>query len=359
MLNKFFEEWNAALKTQEIVKSQTDANGIVIWENTVFNFRGVVIENHKKPSATNPNEWVYELFVPSTKKFISNRRFRSRAECAAAIMMALIPGNDHEERRYQRIAARKALMTHRIMRERRIRMKKTNYSSEAKSFLMNKMHANLINNTAKFDDTLMNVLEKYCDQIIGFNIEDDRLREQHVDCLFENLSIIMSKTFTGQQGDLMISKQNANYLYRELNLSDRVPEFVRNVKKLIHDMDEYVHNPVKFIYCVNILVTWFEDTYKVSRDAKVAAATERRARSREKRIQHENRGGFSISSIINNGVNKYKKDSSSVNGNGFGQSIGDLLGDFNAADAPLPEKEDSRRKNKSKKSSYKKEQEEE
>lgn len=351
MINEFFAEWNNALKNQTVVKTQTDAQGNVIWENSTFEFRGVTIENHKKPNPSNPNEWLFELFVPSTKKFISNRRFRDRAECAAAILMALIPGTEHEERRYQRINARKALMTHRIMRERRIRMKKTNFDSEAKSFFMNHMHANLINNKSKFDDTLMNVLEKYCDQIIGFGMEEKE-QIRHIDCLFENFAIIMSKTFTGNQGDQMISKQNANYLYRELNLSDRVPEFVRNVKKLIHDMDEYVHNPVKFIYAVNVILMYFEKKFEVSRDAKVAAATERRARSREKRLNQQNRGGFSIGELFSNGgnivVNKNIKNEDPRGG--LNTALGDLLKDFNANEAPLPNKENTKRTKKNKKS---------
>ena len=240
-------------------------------------------------------------------------------------------------------------MTHRIMRERRIRMKKTNFDSEAKSFFMNHMHANLINNKSKFDDTLMNVLEKFCDQILGIGMEEKE-QIRHIDCLFENFAIIMSKTFTGNQGDQMISKQNANYLYRELNLSDRVPEFVRNVKKLIHDMDEYVHNPVKFIYAVNVILMYFEKKFEVSRDAKVAAATERRARSREKRLSNERRGGFSIGELFNSGDKTVATTSKNENRSGLNTAFKDLLTDFDASDAPLPVKENTKRSKKNKKS---------
>ena len=98
---------------------------------------------------------------------------------------------------------------------------------------------------------------------------------------------------------------------------------------------------------------YFEKKFEVSRDAKVAAATERRARSREKRLNQQNRGGFSIGELFSNGgnitINKSIKNEDTRGG--LNTALGDLLKDFNANEAPLPDKQNTKRNNKNKRKS--------
>ena len=108
MLKKFFEEWNAALKNETIKKTQYDDNNNILWQTGEVTFRDTVIQIHRKSNGD--GGYTAELFVPSTNKFINNQRFPSKAKCAEAILIALIPGNEKEAIRRTRIEKKAGIL---------------------------------------------------------------------------------------------------------------------------------------------------------------------------------------------------------------------------------------------------------
>ena len=290
MLKKFFEEWNAALKNETIKKTQYDDNNNILWQTGEVAFRDTVIQIHRKSNGD--GGYTAELFVPSTNKFINNQRFPSKAKCAEAILIALIPGNEKEAIRRTRIEKKAEALRKKIIGERIDILRKINMESEDFDWFCNILNVNLQAGRSYHDGALVTILTKWYPELSGtkeyLSTLDSRDACYHVERMFEMVAMILSRAIRRNdgRGDLRLPYAQANILYRNMpDASVRLPKGIRNVKEIFKKIDDELKDNAKFMYIVQILAEFYHDKTQMTTQQVLAAIEDRRARAKERKLR--------------------------------------------------------------------------
>ena len=211
MLEQFFIDWNAAVQSRTVVSETKDIKGVIVTQNTKFRFRDVEIQMFTRliPGGENlPPEkrrWKSELYVPATNKIINNETYESRAKCAAAILSALVPGWDHEDRVEARQKMREINRRNKIIGEVKERLKATSFNEGDRKFILDWV-------TKKFDaahnNWLLNVITIICDHhwyITGVGLKEHNIdlgdeESAHINRMCSTTCGIIQDSFKNRQG---------------------------------------------------------------------------------------------------------------------------------------------------------------
>ena len=264
MLTKFFEEWNNALKSETIKKTQSDEKGNIIRQTSVIGFRGTLIQIHRK--AVGDGTYTAELFVPSTNKFISNKKFTSKAKCAEAILMALIPGTEKEDIRAARTERRAEEMRKKIIAERIETLRTVNMIREDFEWFCALLNQNLQAGRSYYDGVLVDVLTKWYPAISGSESFVKTLPRKdaslHVERMFEMIAMILEKKeYSKSHGKrIALSNYDAAKLFRRVpDPNVHLPAGILMVKQVFREIDEYLEGNIqKLLYVVQVLEEYYQ-----------------------------------------------------------------------------------------------------
>lgn len=289
MFTQFFNDWNEAVKNEKIIKTQYTDKGEVIWQRGIVMFRGVEIQTHRKSDGR--GNYHVELFVPKTNKFISNKRFPTKAKCAEAIILALLPGNEKEEIRSQRAERRATALRKKITGERIESLRKLNMKKDDFAWFCELMNRNLQVGNSFYDDVLVDVLtefhEELCCEKSVLDKLTDRDRPRHMERLYELVASICKKSVHARDGGRILLPQAAARLFRTVpDPAFKLPEGVVVVKTVFRNIDMFLHNDTKKLtYICSVL----QDFYKAKTDKTpeqiLAAAEERKKRAKERKLR--------------------------------------------------------------------------
>lgn len=289
MFTQFFEEWNHSIKCEHINTTKYNEQGTIVWQSGEIFFRDTKIQTHRKYDGQ--GGYVVELFVPRTNKFISNKRFATRAKCAAAILMALLPSNDKEDVRNQRAERRAEEMRKKITGERIEALRKLNLPKADFAWFCDVMNKNLQAGNSFHDDVLVDILTKFHDQLLCekayINTLPQRDQHCHMERLFEMVAMIRRKAIHTRDGEMILLPRDAARLFRTIpDPAYRLPEGICMVKTTFREIDNYLHGHTKkLIYVCQVLIDFY--TYKTSKTQEqiIAAADERKMRAKERKLR--------------------------------------------------------------------------
>nr|DAG42785.1 MAG TPA: hypothetical protein [Bacteriophage sp.] len=302
MFTQFFNDWNEAVKNEKIIKTQYTDKGEVNWQRGIITFRGVEIQTHRK--ADGRGNYHVELFVPKTNKFISNKRFPTKAKCAEAIIIALLPGNEKEEIRSQRAERRAAALRKKITGERIESLRKLNMKKDDFAWFCELMNRNLQVGNSFYDDVLVDVLTEFhedlcCDKSVLDKLPE-RDRPRHMERLYELAALICRKAVHARDGGHILLQQAAARLFRTVpDPAFKLPVGVIEAKAVFRNIDTFLHNDTKKLtYICGVL----QDFYKVKTDKTadqiLAAAEERKKRAKERKLRQleglNNNGTYTV-----------------------------------------------------------------
>lgn len=307
MLTKFFEEWNNALKSETIKKTQSDEKGNIIRQTSVIGFRGTLIQIHRK--AVGDGTYTAELFVPSTNKFISNKKFTSKAKCAEAILMALIPGTEKEDVRTARTERRAEEMRKKIIAERIETLRTVNMIREDFEWFCALLNQNLQAGRSYYDGVLVDVLTKWYPAISGSESFVKTLSRKdaslHVERMFEMIAMILEKKEHSKSHGkrIALSNYDAAKLFRSVpDPNVQLPVGILTVKQVFREIDEYLDGNIqKLLYVVQVLEKYYQLKTQLTSKQILVAAADRRARAKEKKLRniegYENHGTITVLSV--------------------------------------------------------------
>ena len=301
MLTQFFEEWNNALKNESVAKTQTNDQGVVVWQNGTFTFRDTQIQIHRKQNGQ--GGYHVELFVPKTNKFISNKKFSSKAKCAEAILMALLPGVDKEEVRAARAERRADAMRKKITEERIEVLRKANLKKEDFAWFCDHMNHNLQVGNSFYDDALVDIIGKFHDQLLCEQSYLQTLpiidRSRHMERLYELSILVCKRAIHTKSGDKILFPKDAARLFRAEVAASTLPAGIIAVKKTFREIDDYLRGHTKkLIYLCQTLIEYYQNRTDRTPEQVLAAAEERKARARERKLRRleglQNEGSYTV-----------------------------------------------------------------
>lgn len=289
MFTQFFNDWNEAVKNENIIKTQYNDKGEVLWQRGTVTFRGTEIQTHRKSDGR--GGYHVELFVPKTNKFISNKRFPTKAKCAEAILLALLPGTEKEELRNQRAERKAAVLRKKITGERIESLRKLNMKKEDFAWFCELMNRNLQAGNSFYDDVLVDVLSKFhkelcCDKSILDQLPE-RDRASHMEQLYELVTLIGRRSIHARTGGRILLPQAAARLFRTVpDPSFRLPAGVVAAKSVFRNIDAFLHNDTKKLtYICSVLQDFYQSKTDKTPEQIIATADERKKRAKERKLR--------------------------------------------------------------------------
>lgn len=302
MFTQFFNDWNDAVKNEKILKTQYNEKGEVTWQRGIVMFRGTEIQTHRVYNGR--GNYHVELFVPKTNKFISNKRFPTKAKCAEAIILALLPGNEKEEIRSQRSERRAAALRKKITGERIESLRKLNMKKDDFTWFCDLMNRNLQGGNSFYDDVLVDVLTEFheelcCDKSVLSKLpEKDRPR--HMERLYELVASVCHKAVHTRDGGRILLPQAAARLFRTVpDPAYKLPEGVVAIKTVFRNIDKLLHNDTKKLtYICGVLQDFYKTKTDKTPEQILAAAEERKKRAKERKLRRleglDNGGSYTV-----------------------------------------------------------------
>lgn len=302
MLNQFYEEWNAALDQEHVESTDFDKNKQIVRQKSTFEFRGCEIQIHRKRLRN--GDFVAELFVPKTGKIINCKAYASKASCAAAILMALIPGNEKEEVRTKRAAAKASEQIKEIMADRLKRLdSKITMLENDRAWFSSFFNHNLQIGKYRNDNMVVDVLCEFYGEIAG---DPEKLKDlneyerpHHIDRMYEMACTALARVRELQNGEMIIPKVTVEYLFRnDPPANIRFPQGVLFVRSIYKRMDALIHHPTKLAYVIHTLRAYYEMRTGRTPEQVLKAIEERKARAKERSLRraegYTEDGKFSI-----------------------------------------------------------------
>ena len=302
MFTQFFNDWNTAVQNEKILKTQYTEKGDISWQRGIVIFRGIEIQTHRKSDGH--GNYHVELFVPKTNKFISNKRFPTKAKCAEAIILALLPGNEKEEIRSQRAERRATALRKKITGERIESLRKLNMKKEDFAWFCELMNRNLQVGNSFYDDVLVDVLTEFhkelcCDKSVLDKLQE-RDRSRHMERLYELVAMIRRKAIYARDGGQILLPQAAAKLFRTVpDPAFKLPEGVVAVKTVFRNIDMFLHNDTKKLtYISGVLQDFYNYKTDKTPEQILAAAEERKKRAKERKLRRleglDNGGSYTV-----------------------------------------------------------------
>ena len=251
MFTQFFNDWNEAVKNENIIKTQYNDKGEVLWQRGTVTFRGTEIQTHRKSDGH--GGYHVELFVPKTNKFISNKRFPTKAKCAEAILLALLPGTEKEELRNQRAERKAAVLRKKITGERIESLRKLNMKKEDFAWFCELMNRNLQAGNSFYDDVLVDVLSKF------------------------HRELCCDKSILDQLPERDRASPDPSF---------RLPAGVVAAKSVFRNIDAFLHNDTKKLtYICSVLQDFYQSKTDKTPEQIIATADERKKRAKERKLR--------------------------------------------------------------------------
>lgn len=302
MFTQFFNDWNDAVKNEKILKTQYNEKGEVTWQRGIVMFRGTEIQTHRVYNGR--GNYHVELFVPKTNKFISNKRFPTKAKCAEAIILALLPGNEKEEVRSQRAERRAATLRKKITGERIESLRKLNMKKDDFAWFCDLMNRNLQGGNSFYDDVLVDVLTEFheelcCDKSVLSKLPE-RDRPRHMERFYELVASVCHKAVHTRDGGRILLPQAAARLFRTVpDPAYKLPEGVVAIKTVFRNIDKLLHNDTKKLtYICGVLQDFYKTKTDKTPEQILAAAEERKKRAKERKLRRleglNNDGAYTV-----------------------------------------------------------------
>lgn len=288
MFTQFFNEWDEALKNERIISTKHNLGGQVTWQSGVIKFRGTEIQTNRK--ADGRGGYQVELFVPKTNKFISNSRFPTKAKCAEAILLSLIPGMELEDRRAARAERRAVAIRKEIFKSRVEKLRKITLSKEDFAWFSDLLNRNLQANNAFYDDKFLDVLAKFhsrllCEEEYLLTVPENN-RSWHMARLYE-LVILIRRRAMHAKGGYALKMRDAAVLFRsQPNPEIHLPQGILMTKDLFRDIDAFLHQDIScLVHLCDNMISYYGYRMETTPEQIMAAMEERRQRAKERKLR--------------------------------------------------------------------------
>ena len=322
-------EWNTALNNrvvketrfidketnkEKIDKSSTVYDdSVIVSEVSTTMFRDTEIQITRNHSAE--NKFYVNLFVPKTNKQIPNKLYRTKAHCAATIMMALTMGTEIDERRQARLDRRYVEIQNRIRTKRTNTLRNGGFSDICIEAILQYIKDHPIPKRSYIYDSLITILSKHYADLTGtcdaVKALDEQERGLHVERMYEQACVLQTRSFTTEEGDPSISHKAAGRLFREVETPVRLPPGMTVVRSIYRQIDSEVKSNTRLMRIVNILVAMYEAYTGVTPLQILSGREVRKAKLRESRLANI-QGGHGRYSVTS-GMNKTTKPNDNNN----------------------------------------------
>ncbi len=267
MLNQFFADWNTAMQSRTIISELKSRSGVILNQETEFTFRDTKIVMYSKLVAggenlpANKRKWDNGLYVPSTKKVIPATTHKSRTKCAVAILLALTPGYEHEDRIALRKQNREKRIADNYKNQHKQALAGTTFTTDEINLIVDWVENNAVNNHYSWGGIIIDAMKKHHQLITGrelssIGIELGYDEKLHTTRMFNTVADMVTRTFKDKFGIPIIFRDalDRNFRYPKENIKYAI-YVVRNAFcKLYAEID----SPAKFTYLVNLLSKYYE-----------------------------------------------------------------------------------------------------
>jgi hypothetical protein len=333
MLNQFFADWNTAIQSRMVVNETRNKEGVITMQETKFKFRDIDIIMYSRivPSTANnaPDQrrWYSEMYVPSTNKIIPSVRYNSKSECAIRILMALVPGRDHEDRVEARNYNRKKRYLERLSNERMKKLADTSFTEEQKAFIVKWLGDNVVPHHAAWNDTVIDTLCKYHSYITGIGLAEqgivlNREADLHVGRMYNTACQMITESIKNRDGIPVLRKTTISYSFLAPRTTTSYGIYV--VRSGYSKIYDECHRSTVFMHFLRLAVELFALITGVAVDDRIAEIKLLREKNREKKQQREMNGEKPFTRRTNSrrNVSAFSNTMSPI-----GSTLGDVFGD--------------------------------
>ena len=333
MLNQFFADWNTAIQSRTVVNETRNQDGIITMQETKFKFRDIDIIMYSRivpstiNSAPDQRRWVSEMFVPSTNKIIPSARYNSKSECAIRILMALVPGRDHEDRVETRNHNRKKRYLERLATERMSKLADTSFTTEQKEFIVKWLNDNVIPRHAAWNDIIVDALCKYHSYITGIKLSDHGIvlnneAEKHIDRMYNTACQMIIESFRDREGLPALRRITMSHAFLAPRPSASYGVYV--VRSGYSKIFDECQRSTTFVHFVRLAAEIFALITGVSVEDRIAEVKRFREKLREKKRAREMNAekGYVPKTNSKRNVTAFSNAMAPI-----GSTLGDVFGD--------------------------------